>query len=67
MTVTKNEVLYGLNQQDKFILAVVLVDGDNVEGPHYVRRPFTQEPDWAVTSVNLDLNELLKRSTDPCA
>jgi superfamily II DNA or RNA helicase len=66
VTVTKNEVLYGLNQQDKFILAVVLVDGDNVEGPHYVRQPFTQEPDWAVTSVNLDLNELLKRSTSPC-
>jgi len=66
VTVTKNEVLYGLNQQDKFILAVVFVDGDNVEGTHYVRQPFTQEPDWAVTSVNLDLNELLKRSTSPC-
>ncbi|NRT58390.1 helicase-related protein [Sphaerotilus uruguayifluvii] len=67
ITVTRNEVLYALNQQDKFWLAIVLVgEGDSVDGPHYIRRPFTREPDWAVTSVNLDLNELLKRSS-PCA
>jgi hypothetical protein len=59
VTVTRNEVLYGLNQQDKFILAIVLVDGDQHEGPFYVLKPFTQEPDWAVTSINLDLNQLL--------
>ena len=62
VTVTRNEVLYGLNQQDKFILAIVLVDGDQHEGPFYVTKPFSQEPDWAVTSINLDLNELLKRA-----
>ncbi|MCB1898662.1 MAG: DUF3883 domain-containing protein, partial [Rhodocyclaceae bacterium] len=67
ITVTRNEILYGLNQVDKFIMAVVLADGDNVEGPFYIRRPFTQEPDWAVTSINLDLDELLGRSTAPCA
>ncbi|MDR1622094.1 MAG: DUF3883 domain-containing protein [Synergistaceae bacterium] len=33
ITVTKNEILYGLNQQDKFILAIVIVDGENYEGP----------------------------------
>jgi len=63
ITVTRNEILYGLNQQDKFILAVVLVDGERHEGPYYVTKPFTQEPDWAVTSINLDLNELLSRAT----
>lgn len=62
VTVTKNEVMYGLNQQDKFLLAIVLVSGDAVEAPRYVRRPFTQEPDWAVTSINLDLDQLLARS-----
>ncbi|TYC51152.1 DUF3883 domain-containing protein [Zoogloea oleivorans] len=62
ITVTRNEILYGLNQQDKFILAIVLVDGDMHEGPFYVTKPFMQEPDWAVTSVNLDLNELLSRA-----
>ncbi len=59
ITVTRNEILYGLNQQDKFILAIVLVDGDQHEGPFYVTKPFTQEPDWAVTSLNLDLDQLL--------
>jgi superfamily II DNA or RNA helicase len=62
VTVTRNEILYGLNQQDKFILAIVLVDGDQHEGPFYVTKPFTQEPDWAVTSINLDLEQLLAKA-----
>lgn len=65
ITVTRNEILYGLNQADKFILAVVLVDGDHHDGPYYVRKPFTQEPDWAVTSINLDLKSLLERAERP--
>jgi superfamily II DNA or RNA helicase len=67
VTVTRNEILYGLNQQDKFILAIVLVDGDQHEGPFYLTKPFTQEPDWAVTSINLDLDQLLARSALPGA
>ncbi len=65
VTVTRNEILYGLNQQDKFILAIVLVDGDQHEGPFYVTKPFTQEPDWAVTSINLDLTHLLSKAVQP--
>ena len=65
VTVTRNEILYGLNQQDKFILAIVLVDGDQHEGPFYVTKPFTQEPDWAVTSINLDLDQLLAKAEQP--
>lgn len=65
ITVTRNEIVYGLNQADKFILAIVLVDGDTHEGPFYVRKPFTQEPDWAVTSINLDLDQLLARAQQP--
>ena len=65
VTVTRNEILYGLNQQDKFLLAIVLVDGDQHEGPYYVTKPFTQEPDWAVTSINLDLDTLLARAALP--
>ena len=60
ITVTRNEILYGLNQQEQFILAIVLVEGDTHEGPYYVRKPFTQEPDWAVSSINLDLGSLLE-------
>lgn len=62
VTVTRNEILYGLNQSDKFILAIVLVDGDEHEGPFYIRKPFSQEPDWAVTSINLDLEQLMSRA-----
>lgn len=65
VTVTRNEILYGLNQQDKFILAIVLIDGEQHEGPYYVSKPFTQEPDWAVTSINLDLSHLLSRAMHP--
>ena len=62
ITVTRNEIIYGLNQSDKFILAIVIVDGDEIEGPFYVKKPFTQEPDWAVTSINLDFGQLLARA-----
>lgn len=65
ITVTRNEILYGLNQSDKFMLAIVLVDGNNFDGPFYVKNPFNQEPDWAVTSINLDLNQLLARAEPP--
>lgn len=57
ITVTRNETMYALNQAEKSILAVVIVDGDNHEGPYYIRNPFSKEPDWAVSSINLDLAE----------
>jgi superfamily II DNA or RNA helicase len=65
ITITRNEILYGLNQADKFILAIVLVDGDQHEGPFYVRNPFKQEPDWGVASMNWDLKQLLALA-EPC-
>ncbi|WP_170799459.1 helicase-related protein [Stutzerimonas stutzeri] len=68
ITVTRNEIIYSLNQADKFILAIVLVgEDDSVEGPYYVRNPFSQEPDWAEASKNLDLNLLLARAVSPAA
>lgn len=62
VTVTKGEILYALNQKEKFLLAVVLVDGETAQGPHYIRQPFTVEPDWATTSINMDLASLLSRA-----
>lgn len=62
VTVTKNEILYGLNQKEKFVLALVFVDGEKADGPYYIRQPFTTEPDWAVTSINLELKKLLDRA-----
>ena len=65
ITVSRNEILYGLNQADKFVLAIVLVDGEEYEGPFYIREPFDREPGWAVTGVNLDLAALLLRAEAP--
>ncbi len=65
VTITKNEILTGLNKPDDFILAIVEVDGDRPGVPRYVRRPFGREPDFGVTSVNYDLGELLARGEDP--
>ena len=63
ITVTRNEILYALNQANKFILAIVLVnENDQTDGPYYLRNPFTQEPDYGVASINYDLGELLKKS-----
>jgi hypothetical protein len=67
VTVTANEIRHGLNQKDKFVLAVVLVDGDRAQSLHYVRAPFSQEPDWAEASKNLNLSLLLARAQDPRA
>lgn len=65
ITVTRNEIIYGLNQADKFMLAVVVVDGNTVDGPHYIRNPFTSEPDFGVASINYDLADLLSKATKP--
>jgi SNF2 family DNA or RNA helicase len=62
ITVSRNEIIYGLNQADKFWLAIVIVDGKSVEGPYYVQKPFTSEPDFGVASINYDLEELLSKA-----
>jgi hypothetical protein len=65
ITVSRNEILYGLNQSDKFILAIVIVDNDSHEGPFYVQNPFTVEPDFGVASINYDLSDLLSKAVAP--
>ena len=65
VTVTKNEILTALNKPDNFILALVpLTYGQNAS-PRYLRRPFTNEPDFSATSVNYNFDELLSRAADP--
>ncbi|ABK45211.1 helicase domain protein [Magnetococcus marinus MC-1] len=63
ITVTRNEIIMGMNQQEKFWLAIVIVDGDTHEGPYYVRNPFHQEPEFGVASINYQLTDLLSRAT----
>ena len=64
VTITKNEILTGLNKPDEFVLALVLLDADRAE-VRYLRTPFDQEPDFKATSVNYDLRALLRRSQEP--
>ena len=64
VTVSKNEIMYGLNQREKFILAIVRVDGDVVMQPRYIHEPFTKEPAFDVVSQNFDVEELLARSKE---
>ena len=63
VTVTRNEVLCALNQGEKFVLALVLVDEDQgIEGPYFVKEPFSGEPEWGVASINYDLQTLRGRA-----
>jgi superfamily II DNA or RNA helicase len=64
VTVTKNEILTCLNKPEDFILAMVEVDGDTAKAT-YIRRPFEREPDFAVTSVNYSLADLLDKGEEP--
>jgi hypothetical protein len=65
ITVTKNEILYSLNKPEDFILAIVEFLSTDQHRVHYVRCPFQREPDFAVTSVNYDLGQLLEKGTTP--
>ncbi|MFG1363450.1 helicase-related protein [Xanthobacter versatilis] len=65
VTVTKNEILYSLNKPDDFILAMVAFGADGSHEVRYLRRPFGQEPDFGVTSVNYEFSELLRRAEAP--
>ena len=65
ITVTKNEILYSLNKPDDFILAIVEFQGGDAHRVHYLRRPFRREPDFGVTSVNYNMEELIARGEAP--
>jgi superfamily II DNA or RNA helicase len=65
ITVTKNEILYSFNKPDEYILAIVEFSGENAHRVHYVRQPFKREPDFAVTSVNYDMAQLIALGGPP--
>jgi hypothetical protein len=65
ITVSKTQILTALNKPDHWFLAVVEVDGNAAKKPVYITRPFQREPDFAVTSVNYNLEELLARASQP--
>jgi Domain of unknown function (DUF3883) len=65
VTVTRGEIATAVNSSDAFILALVEVENDSAREPRYVRRPFKNEPEFNVHSVNYDLKELLGRGEPP--
>jgi len=65
VTVSRSQITTALNKPDEFVLAIVQVEGDAAREPVYIRHPFTQPVDFAVTSVNFDLAELLARGGQP--
>ena len=65
ITVTRNEILYSLNKPEDFILGIVEFQDGARHRVHYVREAFQREPDFGVTSVNYDLEELLARAENP--
>ena len=55
-------MLYALNQADKFILAIVQINEDeSIDSVHYLKTPFDSEPPWGTSSINFNINDLLKR------
>jgi hypothetical protein len=61
VTVTKTEIFQALHNPERFMLALVFIDGEAVEEPRYIRNPFTAEPDWAAASVNYEIKKLLEK------
>ena len=67
VTVSKNEILTGLNEKENFRLAIGIVSGDDSTKVRYVMDPFKgdEEALFAVTSVNFNLAKLLERAEEP--
>lgn len=61
VTVSKNEIITGLNRPEEYILAVVEVDGENTRTT-YLKKPFKSTPDFSATSVNYDIAELMRNA-----
>jgi hypothetical protein len=58
VTITRNEIMTAYNKPDEFILALVEVDGDQTNTV-YLRRRFNNVLDFAVTSINYDMADLM--------
>ena len=67
VTVTRTEILTGLNKGEGFILALVPVEDGKAAGVRYLANPFQGEPEayFDTTSVNYDWKKLTARATTP--
>jgi hypothetical protein len=65
VTITRNEILTGINSPEQYVLALVEVEGSQARLPRYVCQPFTREPDFGVTSVNYNWRKLWETGIEP--
>lgn len=67
VTVTRNEILTGLNEKENFRLAIGVVGEDDETEVRYVLEPFKgdEEALFGVTSINFNLAALLERAEVP--
>ncbi len=63
--VTRQEVITSLHEPDRFILAIVQVGNGYVQEPRYVRRPFSQEPEFGTVAIQMNIKSLLERAERP--
>lgn len=61
ITVSKNEILTGLNSGQQYYLVIVPVENGHPKKPIYIQEPFKQEPEFAVTSINYNWNDLISQ------
>ncbi|MDN3687238.1 helicase-related protein [Cyclobacterium jeungdonense] len=61
VTITKNEIIHGLNLPEQFILAICLINGKKAD-VHFIKDAFTFEPDFGVTSINFNIKDLLTKA-----
>jgi superfamily II DNA or RNA helicase len=67
VTVTRNEILHGLNSPEQFVLALVEVGSEGIDTVRYLRRPFSGSEDtyFPMTSVNYTWRALWERAEAP--
>jgi SNF2 family DNA or RNA helicase len=68
VTISRNEILTGLNDPEHFVLALVEVHPDGTDTVRYLRRPFdgrTEEFVFEITSVNFTWSALWEKAVAP--
>ncbi len=63
VTISKNEILTGLNKPKEFLLAIVEVDGDNTR-TIYLKEPFKgmDKPSFMEVSINFSIADLIRNA-----
>jgi superfamily II DNA or RNA helicase len=61
VTVTRNEVVVGINSRENYYLAIVQIEDGKAHPPVYVKEPFENEPDFEAASLNYKIKKLLAK------